>query len=61
MYKMKISDLFALRTAKMIIEIPLYKYQMCFGKNQNKTLPDCHQKSDESNEMDLDIDNEDIQ
>ena len=54
------SDLFELGTIKMATEIPLYKYQMRTRKNWNKTPSDSDQKSDESNETNLDINDENI-
>ena len=54
------SALFALKTAKMGIGIPLHKYQMHTRGNWNKAPSDSDQKSDEGNETDLDTDDEDM-
>lgn len=49
-----------LRTVKMITQILLHKYQILTRENLNKPLSDSDQKSNEDNEIDLDLDNEDI-
>lgn len=50
----------ALRIAKIVTRIPLYKYQMHIRKNWNKVFSDSDQKNDENNEMDLDIDDKNM-
>ena len=54
------SNLFAYQKRKITTGISLHKYQIRTKKNYNKVLPDSDEESDESNEMDLNIDDENI-
>lgn len=44
----------------MIAEISLYKYQIYIKKNWNKISLNSNQENNESNKINLDINNEDI-
>lgn len=39
-YEAEISDLFVLGIVKIVIRIPLHKYEMCIRGKSNKVLPD---------------------
>lgn len=44
----------------MLTRIPLHKYQICTKENWNKVSLNSDQESDNSNKIDLDINNENI-
>ena len=56
----KISDLFVCETAKMETGISLHQYWMCIKENWNKAPSYNDLKSNESDKIDLDNNNEEI-